>query len=98
MITREQYLADSSVLHHDYYMQFVTPQTLRTVETYVSLARIQTSSDPHLNDIPLGTWDELPMAYNREAMERAGDYLTAAGHVCIMKAAAKHLLTENKIT
>lgn len=93
MFTRTQYL-DRECSLTAYYSQFVTDATKRVVKSYIGLRKLKNSTDEHFNDIPLQTWDSLPIAYNRQAMESCGDYLTLAGHVCIMKEAARQILEE----
>lgn len=93
MFTRTQYL-DRECSHRTYYGQFVTDATKRAVKNYIGVGKLKNSTDEHFNDIPLKTWDSLPSAYNRQAMESCGDYLTLAGRVCIMKEAARQILEE----
>ncbi|RWP84719.1 MAG: hypothetical protein EOR11_19865 [Mesorhizobium sp.] len=59
MITRKEYMADSTALHHAYYMQFATPATKRLVLSYIGKDRILASTDEHLNDITLAMWDRI---------------------------------------
>lgn len=93
MFTRTQYL-DRECSHREYYAQFVTDRSKRIVQSCIGIEKLKNSTDEYFNDIPLKTWDVLPIAYNRQAMESCGDYLTLAGHVCIMKEAARQVLEE----
>lgn len=72
----------------------MTDATKRIVQMYIGVEKLKNSTNEHFNDIPLKTWDALPIVYNRPAMESCGDYLTIAGHVCIMKEAALQLIEE----
>lgn len=53
MITRSQYMQDSSNLHHAYYMQFVNESIKRAV---ISLCK---NGKRNWWDIPLNEWDAL---------------------------------------
>lgn len=59
MITRKEYMADSRNLHHAYYLQFATKSTFSIVHMRIGVEAILASTDPHMNDIPLGKWDAL---------------------------------------
>lgn len=83
-MTRKEYLncAGTPESHREYYAQFVDQRVLNLVKVGVGAKRIKASSDPHLNDIPLGTWDRLLVPVPREvaeAVESQGDYPTLAG-------------------
>lgn len=93
MTTREQYLDnDHPSTHADYYGQYVDDNTKRILIERVGIERLLSSTDPHLNDIPLARWDRLPAL--RWNLKSRGDYLTLAGKVCIYKEAARQLITE----
>lgn len=93
MFTRSQYL-NRECSHRQYYSQFVTPLTILYVKSCIHVDVLKASQDEHFNDIQLERWDRIPIAYNRQAMKSCGDYLTPAGHVCIMKEAARQILEE----
>jgi hypothetical protein len=59
MITRNEYMENSSQLHQAYYAQFVTRFTLSQVAMAIGVDAIKTSTDRHFNDIPLVRWDRL---------------------------------------
>jgi len=93
MMTRKQYM-DGDVSHEDYYSQFVTPAITAIVKERIGVERIERSTDPHLNDIPLSKWDALQPVIAHEAalpMKECGDWLSMASCVCIAKQAAKML-------
>ena len=102
MITRKEYMSDSSNLHHDYYAQFVTEETKSFVLTRIGMNKLLASKDGHLNDIaPMGPqgwiWDYSPMSYTkaREAGEMPeGNWASQSCHTCVGKAAARILLAE----
>jgi hypothetical protein len=96
MKTRKQYM-DGEITHDEYYSQFVTAGTKDLVCGLIGLDRIKESTDKHLNDIPLKEWDSVGHMIQttpsdlRLRMDKAGDYCTKAGLVCIAKAAARSL-------
>lgn len=82
-------------LHRAYYAQFVTPAMSAALEPH--LAALLASKDEHLNDVyTLAWWDRISRvagtAQTRAAMKARGDYPTLAGHVCIVKEAARQLI------
>lgn len=91
IFTRRDYLAASREQgsYHRYYSQFVTEHTVRVVVDVIGGERILASTDPHFNDIPLINWDVLPAVYDKDKLKLAGDYITLAGKVSIMKTAAR---------
>lgn len=101
--TRADYMAAASgfdegtrvAAHRRYFAQFVTPGVKAAVARHISIARIAASKDPHYNDIPLREWDAVYTAWPFEVaslMKEAGEYLTPAGAVCILKEAARQLV------
>lgn len=100
-MTRAEYMngnhgdrAEGKRLHRAYYAQFVTREILGRVAHVIGEARILASvnRDDAFNDIPLRRWDAIPIPHGTDAALRAqGDYLTAAGWVCIAKEAAKQI-------
>ena len=99
MMTRQDYLdtplEGQPAAHRCYYAQFVTAGILDLVERCIGLDRIQQSTDPHLNDIPLKRWDNLMWggfpASIAAKLREAGDYPTASAWVCITKEAARQI-------
>jgi hypothetical protein len=61
VLTRKQYMSASSVRHETYYAQFVTEETLRTVQNAFGIERLSEAltADRHLNTIPLSQWDNI---------------------------------------
>ena len=96
MFARKDYL-DDKCSHDEYYRQFVTEGVMWAVRSVISVDRLKASRDEHMNDIPLNVWDRVfpkcPAAVN-QAMRDGGDYPTAAGLVCLGKAAARMLLEQ----
>jgi hypothetical protein len=89
--TRKQYM-ERECTHREYYAQFVTDTTRGMVARLIGVERLRESTDEHLNDIPLQHWDRLPITLPRGSMQAAGDWLSLAGKVCILKEAARQLL------
>ena len=93
--TRADYMAGTCT-HRQYYAQFVTPHMLAQVVASIGAERLAKSKDPHLNDIPLATWDQLAggmrTQLGREQLKLAGDFPSLAGAVCILKEAARQTL------
>ena len=105
MITHKEYMANSSELHHAYYLQFATEATKRFVLERIGMDKLLRSTDPHLNDIVKhsngGTgswvWDYSPcnVTLMREAGEVSVGYLPSpAVCTCVGKAVAKELIHE----
>jgi len=63
MITRKQYLAGEAS-YYDYYAQFVTDATVRTVAQAFGVDNLTKAlaADRHLNTLPLARWDALTTA------------------------------------
>lgn len=96
IITRKEYLDQSHIdglaAHRAYHAQFVTDSTRAAVLRAITLPRLLASTDPHLNDIPLHEWDRIGAPVYVKRLKEAGDYLTKAGYVCIVKEAARQLI------
>jgi hypothetical protein len=101
MISRSDYMENSSELHHQYYSQFVTSATISFVKSQIGLKKLQASNDPHLNDVVrweqggrTWVWDRSPMntVLARELKENCSD----STHTCVGKAAARIILEEAK--
>lgn len=107
MITRAQYMANSSELHHEYYLQFATDATFQFVRSSIGIAKLKTSKDKYFNDIirmpgradATWIWDSSPMniAIARELGEIGARSLPSKStRTCVGKAAARHLLNEEQ--
>lgn len=106
MISRKEYLEasleDRRKAHEEYYEQF-SAMPFYWIKCYPNWQRIvekaRKSTDIHLNDIPLKEWDSLmptPIPHNLASLVRScGDYITAAGWVCIAKCAVLKYIREN---
>jgi hypothetical protein len=111
MITHEQYMKrnDSGFgSHRAYYSQFVNEQVKNEVLRFIGKEALLTSTDEHLNDIPLRKWDALGgFAFKGSEMIRrptsiepvdinllreAGEGVSAATMVCIYKEAARQII------
>ena len=96
MITRQEYMANQAT-HNAYYGEIAEACGV-TFKDPVDLERFRTAlrTDEHMNNIPLGWWDNRAaalMMYNggtvREELKKRGDGYSMASGVCIMKAAAR---------
>ncbi len=101
MITRADYMENSSDLHQEYHAQFVTPQTIYFVNSEIGLKRLQASECKHLNDVVrwehgcrTWLWDRTPM--NDELVKKAGDNFSSSTRTCVGKAAARMILEDAK--
>ena len=81
MITRAQYMANSTELHDAYYRQFVSPAIKRIVSDAfdVALLKDRLSKDKHLNNIGLSHWDML--AGYTPLRPGFGDKIPMRGHL-----------------
>jgi len=95
MISREDYI-EGKATHQAYYGQFVNAGYKSRVLSRIGLSQLVASRDPHFNDIPLAEWEKIAswggLASTTSKMEQCGDYLTIAGHICILKEAARQLV------
>lgn len=93
-MTRQDYI-NGNCTHRAYYAQFVTPAISAAIEKHIGLARIQRSTDPHFNDIPLCKWDALTQHINtkdfRDALKTHEDSYSLSSVVCVAKEAARQL-------
>lgn len=106
MISRKEYMEasreDGQKAHAEYYEQF-SALPFYWIKHYPSWQHIvekaRKSTDRHLNDIPLKEWDNLmpiPIPYQLGTLvQSCGDYITAAGWVCIAKCAVLKYIREN---
>jgi len=96
-ITRTEYMENSSELHHAYYSQFVTPQTIAFVKSRIGLKRLQASTCEHLNDVVkweqggrTWLWDRSPI--NSTLAKELGEGNSQTTRTCVGKAAARIIL------
>ncbi len=99
IITRAQYMENSSELHHDYYFQFVTEATKQFVLNRIGMAKLLASTDGHLNDTATmesgrWIWDSSPI--NTALLKEAGEQNTPSTHTCVGKAAARWLIDNHE--
>jgi hypothetical protein len=97
LISKAEYMANANRIgreaaHRAYYAQFVTPAHFSRLKNLT--VSIETSKDPHFNDIDLRVRDRLslpvPMKSNT-LLHKCGDYPTLCGAVCILKEAAQQI-------
>lgn len=58
MYTRKQYIAGECT-HDEYWAQLVKPCITDMVLRRFGITRLEDSTDPHMNDIPLAQWDAM---------------------------------------
>ncbi len=91
MFTRQDYL-DKKCNHRQYYAQFVDAALIAAVLNRIG-KELKSSTDDNLNDIPLARWDGMARSIRPGAsLNKAGDYPTLAGQVCILKEAARQAI------
>lgn len=93
MFTRHQYMTKECT-HREYYAQYVSPGVLRAVSQFIGVDRINASSDPYFNDIPLKDWDIcLPRGLVSRARKELGDTPgeSLSDLVCTAKEAARQI-------
>lgn len=106
IITRTQYLNDSSNLHQAYYSQFVTPATVEYVKRRIGIEKLKSSKCEHFNDLGYkhsqggaGTWiwDFAPVniAAMIDAGECSGYGPSYSSITCTAKACARMILESN---
>lgn len=107
MLTRQDYMKDSSKLHRQYFAQFVDDTIKKEVLESIGIDRIKASKDEHLNDIPMHLWDRMtgfafsgsqmirkPYSIRKELhdkLKETGEGVSCAGLVCIYKECAKQI-------
>ena len=108
MITRKDYMKDSSNLHREYYGQFVNDAVKAEVLRFIGKKAIINSTDEHLNDIRLAFWDRLAgfafsgsrmvrsphsiVPVSRQQLKEAGEGTSCATLVCIYKEATRQII------
>jgi len=105
MITRDQYMENSSELHQEYYLQFATESTFQFIRSSIGLNKLRASKDKYFNDIIKHSnggsggwiWDSSPC--NLQLMREIGEVgekslPSKSTRTCVGKAAARKLLSE----
>jgi|TARA_B100001094_G_scaffold17444_1_gene15012 hypothetical protein len=88
--SRSEYL-DGQVEHQKYYAQMLNTDIIKAVVSSVGVDKILNSTDEHMNDIPLGKWDQATRKFHINKWPE-GDSPSQAGRVCVAKAGAKEFL------
>lgn len=96
-ITHAQYMADSSNLHQDYYLQFVTPTMLDYYSKQTDVLTKCKASDKWFNEgFTLQQWDRITAStrhmLDEQCIRSLGGNISSATLVCITKAAFRHIL------
>lgn len=102
LMTRKEYMEDSTNRFHEYYSQFVTEGTKRYVLSALSVEEIKAAldgGDEHLNEIgiPFNNmgiggdwwWDFAPI--NTGLLKATGENNSKSTHTCVAKTAARIL-------
>lgn len=102
MITRQQYLSDSTNLHESYYKQFVNSSIKQMVLNKFGIEKLKKHYAAKFGDknyIDLNHWDSLAGGYSSQLcaskLKEVGDYPSLAGAVCILKTAARMIVEED---
>jgi len=99
MITRKEYVKDSSNLFDAYYAQFITEASIEFIKNRIGLKKLKTSKDKkHLNDLYKHSnggagrwiWDDTPM--NMSLIRTLGENNSQSTHTCVGKTIAKMML------
>ena len=99
LITREEYMKNSTNLHHEYYSQFITESTIAFIRERIGIKKLRSSKCEHLNDLykmsqgDAGTWiwDSTPI--NMQLAHEAKEGNSMSTHTCVGKACAKKFLS-----
>lgn len=102
MITREQYMENSSELHHEYYLQYATEQSYDFVRKIIGIKLLQSSTDKYFNDIIKHrnggrggwAWDHAPI--NIKLMKELGEPNSLSTHTCVGKSVAREILRQER--
>ena len=97
MYTRKDYL-NRQCSHSDYYAQFVEDYVLKLVSLRFSLdlLLVEYTKDSNFNTIPLADWQKIFLGISlNDKLSQAGDYMTVAGSVCILKEAARQIVSHS---
>jgi len=102
LITRKEYMENSTELHHKYYLQFATESTKSFVLNSLTIEKIKNAldnGDEHLNKIKIPYndmgrggrwwWDDAPI--NISLLKELGESNSPSTHTCVAKAIAKEL-------
>lgn len=93
MLTRKDYMANSSELHHAYYSEIAVALGIKITDAALieRCKQALADGDEHLNSIPLQRWDNMAVSFrpDRKVLEARGEGWSLATGVCVFKAAAK---------
>ena len=103
MITRQNYL-DGKVSHDEYYRTIATEAhiSFKNSDMLPAIKAALKEGDKHLSTIPLRIWDSLTGYIGKIELQRVfkshGDQYSIAGHVCVLKQAARDAAQEDSMT
>ena len=103
MITRKEYMEDSSTLHHLYWLEVAQEAGLPISPALLDACRKNITKDlrDHFNSTPLAAWDALGLSYQPQlntALKKRGDGWSLSAGACAGKAMARHLLEKEGLT
>lgn len=98
-ITRAMYMADSSNLHHAYFLQSAPDRLIAYFKTRTGIIKRCRRSDQHLNaGFTLTEWDNLAITtkhmVDKSFILRMGECLSPATLVCITKETFRHIVNQ----
>lgn len=104
MITRKEYMQNSSELFDQYYLQFATPLTRHQVLASIGIDRLLASEDKYLNDVKIpfnhlslgGGWWWATVDINTSLLKEAGEVNSRTTRTCVGKTVARLLIEEHK--
>jgi len=95
-ITRTDYI-NGTVTHSEYYGAIAHDAGIDYSDNFIKVCLA--STDEHMNDIDLSTWDGIAMGQRnsvKKALEERGDTWSLAGGVCAAKQAMRDIIENNK--
>lgn len=101
--TRKDYM-DKKCTHEEYYAQFVTPVTKQAVARRFDMKLLVSAfkEDKNLNNLGGNSpWDDLAACFSRyfaSVAKECGDTYSLCFGLCSMKAAARALIQDYKLT
>ena len=97
LLIPRKYYTSGKASHREYYGQFVTESSISWVSSVIGIDRLLKSTDPHLNDISLQTWDRFYFMLNGSIGRKLCAANNSTGYslsdaVCIAKESARQLM------
>ncbi|AHK11722.1 hypothetical protein S144_7 [Shewanella sp. phage 1/44] len=104
LITRAQYMANSTELFNEYYLQFATDSSFAFIKSKFPISKLISSKCKHLNDLckhdrgsaGSWTWDYTPI--NMTLIKEAGEGNSQSIHTCVGKAIARKMISDYELS